>query len=106
MLLTPFSTTEESSKSFTEAYVAAYGIEPNQFAADSYDAVYAIKAAIEKSGVSADASYSEVCDAFKTAMTEISIDGLTGSGMTWNAAGEPDKAPKAVKIVNGVYEMQ
>ncbi len=106
MLLTPFSTTEESSKSFTDAYVAAYGIEPNQFAADSYDAVYAIKAALEKSGVAADADYSAVCDAFKTAMTEISIDGLTGAGMTWNAAGEPDKAPKAVKIVNGVYEMQ
>lgn len=106
MLLTPFSPTEESSKAFTEAYVAAYGIEPNQFAADSYDAVYAIKAAIEKSGIAADADYSQVCDAFKTAMTEISIDGLTGSGMTWNAAGEPDKAPKAVKIVNGVYEMQ
>ncbi len=106
MLLTPFSTTEESSKAFTQAYVAAYGIEPNQFAADSYDAVYAIKAAIEKSGVAVDADYSTVCDAFKTAMTEISIDGLTGTGMTWNAAGEPDKAPKAVKIVNGVYEMQ
>ena len=106
MLLTPFSTTEESSKSFTEAYVAAYGIEPNQFAADSYDAGYAIKAALEKSGVAADADYSAVCDAFKTAMTEITIDGLTGEGMTWNAAGEPDKAPKAVKIVNGVYEMQ
>lgn len=106
MLLTPFSTTEESSKAFTDAYVAAYGIEPNQFAADSYDAVYAIKAALEKSGVAADADYSAVCDAFKTAMTEISIDGLTGAGMTWNAAGEPDKAPKAVKIVNGVYEMQ
>ena len=106
MLLTPFSTTEESSKAFTEAYVAAYGIEPNQFAADSYDAVYAIKAAMEKSGVAADADYSTVCDAFKAAMTEISIDGLTGAGMTWNAAGEPDKAPKAVKIVNGVYEMQ
>ena len=106
MLLTPFSTTEESSKAFTEAYVAAYGIEPNQFAADSYDAVYAIKAALEKSGVAADADYSAVCDAFKTAMTEITIDGLTGEGMTWNAAGEPDKAPKAVKIVNGVYEMQ
>lgn len=106
MLLTPFSTTEESSKAFTEAYVAAYGIEPNQFAADSYDAVYAVKAALEKSGVAADADYSAVCDAFKTAMTEISIDGLTGAGMTWNAAGEPDKAPKAVKIVNGVYEMQ
>ena len=106
MLLTPFSTTEEGSKAFTEAYVAAYGIEPNQFAADSYDAVYAIKAAIEKSGIGADADYSAVCDAFKTAMTEITIDGLTGAGMTWNASGEPDKAPKAVKIVNGVYEMQ
>ena len=106
MLLTPFSTTEDSSKAFTEAYVAAYGIEPNQFAADSYDAVYAIKAAIEKSGIAADADYSAVCEAFKTAMTQISIDGLTGAGMTWNAAGEPDKAPKAVKIVNGVYEMQ
>lgn len=106
MLLTPFSTTEESSKAFTEAYVAAYGIEPNQFAADSYDAVYAIKAAMEKTGIGADADVSAVCDAFKPAMTEISIDGLTGAGMTWNAAGEPDKAPKAVKIVNGVYEMQ
>ena len=106
MLLTPFSTTEDSSKAFTEAYVAAYGIEPNQFAADSYDAVYAIKAAIEKSGVTADMDYSAICDAFKTAMTEISIDGLTGAGMTWNASGEPDKAPKAVKIANGVYEMQ
>lgn len=47
-----------------------------------------------------------ICDAMKTAMTEISIDGLTGAGMTWDAAGETNKAPKAVKIVNGVYEMQ
>lgn len=106
MLLTPFSTTEESSKEFTEAYVAAYGVEPNQFAADSYDAVYAIKAAIEKSGVTPDMEVSAICDGMKAAMTEISIDGLTGAGMTWNAAGEPNKAPKAVKIVNGVYEMQ
>ena len=95
MLLTPFSTTEESSKAFTEAYVA-----------DSYDAVYAIKAAAEKAGVTADMSASDICDALKPAMTEISIDGLTGSDMVWNANGEPNKAPKAVKIVNGEYEMQ
>ena len=106
MLLTPFSTTEENSKAFTEAYVAAYGIEPNQFAADSYDAIYAIKAAVEKAGVTADMSASDICDALKPAMTEISIDGLTGSDMVWNANGEPNKAPKAVKIVNGIYEMQ
>lgn len=106
MLLTPFSSTEEGSKAFTEAYVAAYGEEPNQFAADAYDAVYAIKAAAEKAGITADMSVSDMCDAMKVAMTEISIDGLTGAGMTWDAAGETNKAPKAVKIVNGVYEMQ
>ena len=103
MLLTPFSTTEETSKAFTDAYVAAYGIEPNQFAADSYDAVYAVKAAIEQSGVTPDMSVSDICEGLKTAMTEIKIDGLTGSDMTWNAAGEPNKAPKAVKIENGAY---
>ena len=106
MLLTPFSTTEETSKAFTDAYVAAYGIEPNQFAADSYDAVYAVKAAIEQSGVTPDMSVSDICEGLKTAMTEIKIDGLTGSDMTWNAAGEPNKAPKAVMIETGEYVMQ
>lgn len=106
MLLTPFSATEEGSKAFTDAYVAAYGIEPNQFAADAYDAVYAIKAAAEEAGISPDMDASAICDAMKDAMTKITIDGLTGEGMTWDAAGETGKAPKAVKIVNGVYEMQ
>ena len=106
MLLTPLPTTEESSKKFTEDYVVAYGTEPNQFAADSYDAVYAIAAAVKQGGVTADMEISDMCEAMKTAMTEISIDGLTGAEMTWNAAGEPNKAPKAAKIVNGIYEMQ
>lgn len=106
MLLTPFSPTEESSKKFTEDYIAAYEIEPNQFAADAYDAVYALAAAAEKAGITADMDISAMCDAMKTAMTEITIDGLTGAEMTWNASGEPNKAPKAAKIVNGVYEMQ
>ena len=106
MLLTPFSVTEESSKKFTEDYVVAYCTEPNQFAADSYDAVYAIAAAVKQGGVTADMEISDMCEAMKTAMTEISIDGLTGAEMTWNAAGEPNKAPKAAKIVNGIYEMQ
>ena len=51
-------------------------------------------------------SASDICDAIVPAMTQITIDGLTGTGMTWNEAGEPEKAPKAVKIVNGAYEMQ
>lgn len=106
MLLTPFSADEAGSQDFTAAYTSTYGIDPNQFAADAYDAVYAIKAAAEQSGITPDMSISDMSDAMKTAMTEITIDGLTGAGMTWNAAGEPNKEPKAVKIVDGSYQMQ
>ena len=103
MLLTPFSATEESSKAFTDAYVAAYGIEPNQFAADAYDAVYAVKAAAEKAGITPDMDASSICDAMKTAMTEITIDGVTAKSLTWEASGEPSKEPMVVKIADGDY---
>lgn len=105
MLLTPFAADaqDDLTKNFVSAYDSTYGGTPNQFAADAYDAVYAIKAAAEKAGITADMSASDICDALKAAMTEITIDGLTGTGMTWTADGEPNKEPKAVKIVDGVY---
>ena len=105
MLLTPFAADadDELTQKFVAAYKEAYGDTPNQFAADAYDGMYAIKAAIEKSGVTPDMSASDICDAMEVAMTEISIDGLTGEGMTWSADGEPAKAPKAMKIVDGAY---
>ena len=37
-------------------------------------------------------------------MTTISVDGLTGQGMTWAATGEVNKAPKAVVITDGAYK--
>ena len=80
MLLTPFAadSDDELTQKFVAAYKEAYGDTPNQFAADAYDGMYAIKAAIEKSGVTPDMSASDICDAMEVAMTEISIDGLTG----------------------------
>ena len=106
MLLTPFAAdaTDDLTKNFVKNYQDAYGEIPNQFAADAYDAVYAIKAAAEKANVTPDMSASEICDALKKAMTEISIDGLTGEGMKWSVDGEPDKAPKAVVITDGAYK--
>lgn len=77
---------------------------PNQFAADAYDGVYIMKAALEAAGATPDMEASDLCDVMKTAMTEITVDGLTGAGMTWNASGEPTKAPKAVVIENGAYK--
>ncbi len=102
MVMTPFaaSNPEEKSAKFTAAYKELTGGEtPNQFAADAYDAVYAIKAAMEKAGVTdANISASDLCDKLKVAMTEITLDGVTGS-TTWTADGEPTKAPKVMKIV-------
>ena len=108
MLLTPFAAdaTDDLTVNFVKAYQDRFGEIPNQFAADGYDAIYIIKAAIEKAGATPDMSTSDLCEAMKAAMLEISIDGLTGAGMTWTAEGEPNKAPKAVKIENGVYVMQ
>lgn len=106
MLLTPFAADAEDAKDFTSKYEAAYGEIPNQFAADSYDAVYAVAEAAKTAGITPDMDASAICDAMVPAMTQITIDGLTGTGTTWNEAGEPNKDPKAVKIVGGKYEMQ
>lgn len=105
MLLTPFAADaeDEATQAFVTAYQEKFGDIPNQFAADAYDAIYIIKAAAEQAGVTADMSISDMCEAMKTAMTEITVDGLTGQGITWSADGEPTKEPKAVQIVDGVY---
>ena len=105
MLLTPFSAdaTDEKTANFVKTYKAKYGEVPNQFAADAYDAIYIIKAAIEKSGATPDMSISELGDKLIAAMPEITVDGITGDGMTWLATGEVNKAPKAVVIKDGGY---
>ncbi|MBQ8591715.1 MAG: ABC transporter substrate-binding protein [Lachnospiraceae bacterium] len=106
MLLTPFAADaeDEATQKFVATYAEKYNNEvPMQFAADAYDAVYAIKAAIEKAGVTADMSASDICDALKGAMTQINLKGLTGT-ITWDESGEPNKEPKAVVITDGAYK--
>ena len=105
MLLTPFAADadDEQTKAFVSAYEEKYGETPIQFAADAYDGMYIIKTAAEKAGITPDMDASAICDALKAAMTEITYDGLTGSGMTWSADGEPNKEPKAVVIKDGAY---
>ena len=105
MLLTPFAADadDEQTKAFVSAYEEKYGETPIQFAADAYDGMYIIKAAAEKADITPDMDASAICDELKAAMTEITYDGLTGSGMTWSADGEPNKEPKAVVIKDGAY---
>ena len=108
MLLTPFAADakDKAVQNFVKTYKEKYKDTPNQFAADSYDAVYALKAAIEESKATTDMSASDMCDALKGAMTKIKMQGLTGGkdGLTWNESGEVTKSPKAVIIKNGAYK--
>lgn len=108
MLLTPFAADakDKTVQNFVKTYKEKYKDTPNQFAADSYDAVYALKAAIEESKATTDMSASDMCDALKGAMIKIKMQGLTGGkdGLTWNESGEVTKSPKAVIIKNGAYK--
>lgn len=107
MLLTPFAADaqDDLTKKFVSAYETGYNDTPNQFAADAYDAVYAIKAAAEKGDVAPSDGVSGICDKMKAAMQEITVDGLTGEGMNWAADGTVNKAPKAMEIKNGAYAL-
>ena len=108
MLMTPFnaSATDERTVNFVEAYKALSGGEtPNQFAADGYDCVYAIYEALQQIDGVADMEPAELCDALIAVFTsgDFAVDGLTGSGMTWQANGEVSKDPMVVVIEDGVY---
>ena len=99
MLLTPFSADaqDERTQNFVKSYQEEFGDTPNQFAADAYDAVYILKAALEAAECTPDMSSTDICEA------ALSVDGLTGAGMTWDASGAVSKEPMAVVIENGTY---
>ena len=99
VFLTPFypSDPNQNVQSFVKAYKEKYNnAVPDQFASDSYDSVYVLKAAFEK-------AQSKDTEALIKAMTEINVDGLTGN-ISFDVSGDPIKQPKFVTIMNGVYE--
>ena len=103
MLLTPFAADAQDEKTvnFTTKYKEQFGEIPDQFAADAYDAVYAIKAAMEQAGIT-DLDDPDLNEKLISAMTEITVEGVTGT-MTWDAEGEPSKSATAVVIKDGAY---
>ena len=109
MLLTPFVATaeDEATQDFVSKYNEDYGETPNQFAADAYDCIYALKAAIEQAGVTADMDFSDICDALVEVFTssDFSYTGLTtgGEAATWSDTGEISKQPMGMVIQDGVY---
>ena len=104
-LLTPFAADADDARTqaFVAEYQKRYGETPNQFAADGYDAVYILKAALEAAGCTPDMSAADICEALIQVMPNITVDGVTGQGMTWASNGEVSKAPMAVVIKDGAY---
>ena len=96
LMLTPFAADDpaEHVQAFVKAYQAAYNATPDQFAADAYDAVYVIKAAVEKAGTTDG-------DAMAAAMASLEVAGVTGT-MTWNADGNTNKNASAILYYDGV----
>ncbi len=95
VFLSPFLASDAGAKSFVEKYEAAYKAIPDQFAADGYDTIYVMKAAMEKAGSAESAD-------MIAAMTQIEVEGLTGN-VKFDASGEPVKEAKFVQIKNGEY---
>ncbi len=105
-MLTPFSADAEDER--TQAFVARYqeitGEIPNQFAADCYDAVYALYTASQNAGIDGSTAYDEACELLIAQFTspDFQISGLTGD-MTWDVSGAVTKIPTAVVIQDGTY---
>ncbi len=84
VLMTPFdaNATDEATVSFVEQFKANNdGKVPNQFAADGYEA----------------------CALLQEQFATMTVDGLTGTGMTWDENGMISKAPAAMVVTDGVY---
>ena len=109
MLLTPFVATaeDEATQDFVAKFEEVASETPNQFAADAYDCIYALKSALEKAGVTPDTDYSDICDALVEVFTsgDFSFTGLTtaGEAATWSDTGEISKQPMGMVIQDGVY---
>ena len=105
VLMTPFSAdaTDDATVNFVTTYREQFESDPNQFAADAYDAVYILKDALEAAGATPDQTPEELCDMVKAQLPQMSYDGLTGQGLNWSDNGEVSKAPLAMVIQNGVY---
>ena len=106
VLMTPFdaNATDDATVSFVEQFKANNdGLVPNQFAADGYDVIYALYEACVAAGIDGSTPAAEACAKLQEQFASLTVDGLTGKGMTWDENGMISKAPAAVVVTDGIY---
>ena len=119
LLMTPFNAAAEDERtvSFVASYKELSGSDenPNQFAADGYDCMYAIYEALQQidnleeiAAMEPAERHTALCDALIAVFTsaDFSVDGLTGPGMTWQTNGEVSKEIMVMAVENGAYVLQ
>ncbi len=99
--ITPFDVNSEDAvvASFVESYKAKYNKEPDQFAADGYDAVMVIFEALKKAEITDPTTDpATICDKLIEVVTgDFEFVGATGT-MTWDKSGSCEKLPAIVNL--------
>ena len=89
---------DQKVRDFKKAYVDKYGHEPDQFAAQAYDAMYMVEAALKKAGSTTDR------EKFKEALKNIAdFVGVTGK-FQFDAKGDPKMDVQVLQVRNGQFE--
>jgi branched-chain amino acid transport system substrate-binding protein len=89
---------DEKVQGFVEKYKAEYGKEPDQFAAQAYDALYILAAAIERAG-------SDDRDAIRDALAETKgFEGILGE-MSFDEEGDIVMEPTVLTIKDGSFQL-
>lgn len=89
---------DKKVKDFRAAYKAKYNKEPDQFAAQAYDAIYLIADALNKSGSLTDR------EKFKTALQNIKdFVGVTGK-FQFDEKRNPKMDIQVLEVINGQYD--
>ena len=87
---------------FVTEYESLYGETPNQFAADGYDCIYALKLALETAGCTPDMTAEAINDADRgVPHHHPDRPHRDGEGITWDSTGAVSKAPKGMVIEKG-----
>ena len=89
---------DQKVRDFKKAYADKYGHEPDQFAAQAYDAMYMVEAALKKAGSTTDR------EKFKEALKNIAdFVGVTGK-FQFDAKGDPKMDVQVLQVRNGQFE--
>ena len=89
---------DQKVRDFKTAYKAKYGKDPDQFAAQAYDGVYLVEAALKQAGSLTDR------EAFRKALQNIKdFVGVTGK-FEFDANRDPKMDVQVLEVVNGQYD--